>query len=201
VVAKLNQVQKLIDEGKHYEAAKLLSLDIDAVFRETLGIDKPTVDPTIKALQDEIAALKAGQTLTAEQLKAQEAAAREQGHAKIIAHVSGSPDKFPFLSRNPEWVKETLSGAEEAYETIKSKLGRDLNDAEKQKLLNTALAEGEETHAKRAKLYGATSPAKPTTTPAPSPTITGAVRGNLTPSTTKKPATLEELKALRRQNR
>ena len=113
------------------------------------------------------------------------------------------PDKYPFLSRSPEWTKDAVKQAEGAYEQAKAKSleerGRDLNDAEKQELLLAAFEVAEEDRAKQAALYAPRTPA-PAAAKKPTPrTVDNSMRAAVTKvNPSRKGATLEELKRERR---
>lgn len=206
---KWDQAQKLISEGKHFDAVSLLGEGVlNRAVEEVTGGSVPTTktDPALKALQDEIDALKANQNKSKEERDAetsqQAAQEREQGVTKIVAEVTAAKEAFPFLSRSPEWVKHALTGADEAYPQLVKKLGRQLSDTEKNTLIKAALEEGEAMRAKEAALYGAPAPkAAPKPAPKTPTTFDASMRGSTSPLYTRDQSgkTIDDLKAERRK--
>lgn len=225
--AKIVKATKLIAEGKNFDAIREVVGEevFNAAVREVVGAggEKPKADPEVAKLKEKIEELERGQTGTKEQLDAAAVAQREIGVNKIVEEVTGLTEQFPYLSRNPEWVKESLQRADKVYEVAKEKSvkekGRDLNNTEKNALLRAALEVSEEEHVERAKMYGAPAAKKkdpPTAASAarkpvparkvvdntkkPTPrTVDNTMRGNVTSIIPKKKtATLEELKRERR---
>ena len=228
LLSKVQTAEKLAKEGKHYDAIKALGIvDFDKAAAEVMGqaTAEAELDPKVKeirdaanaeiqALKDKLAALEEGQTKTKEEREAEkkeadaerkrlDARAKEEGTTRIVAEVTALADRFPFLSKSPDFVREALNGADEAYPLLVKKLGRDLNDDERNGLLRAALEEAETQHAGRAKLYATATdrykkPEEPPA-PAPSPTVTSDVRGNVVSHKPRVKKTFEQVKAERRK--
>lgn len=206
---KVEKATKLIEQGKAFDAIiDLVGIKaFNAAVAEVTGATdkKPPLTEEQKALTDELDALKRDSASAKEALAAAAEREKEIGIGVIIAEVTGTEKaRFPYLSRSPDWVREALKGADEAFISANALClkdrGRHMNGEERNRLLQVALETAEEDHAKRAKLYGAAEPA-PESKPKPSPrTIDRTMRGSVVKSLPhKKSATLEELKRERRQ--
>lgn len=205
--AKVDQAMKLIAAGKSFDGIKdLVGIDaFNQAVKQVIGAEEAVkLTPEAAKLQEELEALKKDNASTKEQLAAAAAVQREVGVTKIIEEVKSIPDQFPFLSRSADWVRDALKGADDAYSVANAKCrednGRDMNDAEKNRLLRAALEVAEEDHAKRAKLYATPEPAKKDAPKKPTPrTVDNTMRPGVTSiKPTRGKATLEQLKAERR---
>jgi hypothetical protein len=206
---KVEKATKLIADGKAFDAIiDLVGIKaFNAAVAEVTGATdkKPPLTEAEQARADELESLKKDNATTKEALAAAAEREKEAGIGVIISEVTGAEKaRFPYLSRSPEWVREALKGADEAFVSANALClkdrGRHMNGEERNRLLQVALETAEEDHAKRAKLYGAAEPA-PEPKPKPSPrTIDRTMRGSVVKSLPhKKSATLEELKRERRQ--
>lgn len=208
----VRKAKELAKQGKNYEAIKLLELDFDAAAREVMGLEPEQAsekDAEIEALKAKLAELegkanelvKSKEELDAERLRQ----TKEQGLKAIKDHVKASKDKFPFLSRSDSWIEHALKGADEAYLKIRAdrdKAGKpDLTPEEKEKLIDTALTEGEAMRAEEAKLYGVTGQTQEQ--PSNGAGITSDIRRGTVRPPVKQPSgkSIEDLKRARRQAR
>ncbi len=218
--AKLEQARALVAEGKHLAAVELLGIDLNAAVAEQLG-EVPgageAIDPKVAELAKTVEELKASAAerakRDAEELQARTVEGRKADVAAIVDHVKADPATYPYLSRNPAWVQEAYDTASDlvpkVVEQIKAREGseRPLTAEEKHKLMTAALAQAEEDHAGRAKLYGAPSvalerpngavPPRPSARPA---TFDASMRGGTAQPTNrpKTKLTFSEAKARRR---
>jgi hypothetical protein len=220
---RLKKAAELAKDGKHYEAIRALKadgIDFDKAAAEVLRLqtEEANADPETKKLRDDLAAanerlakLEDGQTQAQKDAKETAAAAakaqKETRIEQIVAEVTLATERFPYLSKSAEFVREALEGADEAYPLAVKHYGRPLTDEEKNGLLRAALEAKEDEHAARAKLYGVKPrgqakpkegekpPAAASTTPT---TTDGAMRGTVAVTVPHRKRTYAEIKAERR---
>lgn len=208
--ANVEKALKMIAEGKQFDGIReLVGIDaFNAAVKQVIGAEAaaPAETPKEKELREKLEALEKDGATTKEQLATAAAAQREYGVTKIIEEVKAAAEQFPYLSRSPEWVREALKGADEAYPKALAKKREDsgdakadLDDGEKNALIRAALEVAEEDHKGRAKLY-ATPEAAPAPKAKPQPrTVDNSMRAAVTKvAPHKKSMTLEELKKERR---
>ena len=202
---QLAAAKKLAAEGKHYDAIRALGLDFDSAVAEVVGAPGATKpDPELAKLREEIAALKAGVSETQQQQTAAQRAAREAAVDNIAARVAADGKTYPYLARSKEWVREALTGADEAYAQAVAANGGPLTQEQKDQLIAAALTVAEERRAAESKLYAPAAPAPAEAPPRapegrPGPrTITSAVRSAVTAPRAGGPKTLDEIRRERR---
>lgn len=211
---KLAEARKLVGEGKHNAAAKLLGIDLNAAVAEELG-ETPAPgeepDPKVKELEETVRRLTESDAARAkreaEELQVRTKESRAADVNVVVEHVKAEAAKYPYLSRNPDWVAEAYDGAADAYPKVVERLGRPLTGEEKTRLVEAALAEKEAEHVERAKLYGPPSvglerrggAAPPRPGARPSTFVASMRGGTATPVTkTKTKLSFEDAKARRR---
>jgi len=195
---KLEQANKLAQEGKHYDAIRLLGQDwFDSATREVLQVQQDPGNAEVSALRKEVDELKAARDQAgkdAQSAKEQAATeAREAGLRKVAEYVQADSKTYPVLSKSPELISMSMKGADEAYPKLVAKLGRDLTDTEKNDLIRAALAEGED---KWGKVFA------PKPAAAQGSAVDSTIRGGVTTPASAAPTgpmTLEQVKALRRE--
>lgn len=209
--AIVRKARELKQQGKHYDAIKLLELDFDAAAREVMGLEPEQTsekEQEIEALKAKIAELE-GQTKdlvkSKAELDAEKAAqVRANGLKMICDQVKAAKDKYPFLSRSDKWIEQALKTADEDYLRISAERSKDkkpdLTDEEKEQLITAALTKGEALRAEEAAIYGAS--AKPAQEPEQvRPGITSDIRRGTVRPQPKEPGlkTIQDVKRARRQ--
>lgn len=217
-VAPLVAAKALVAQGKHLEAIKALGIDLNAAVAETLSGPGEAAEPTAEAkelarLASELEAVKADQAARLERDKGDEAkrfeAMRQEDVKNVGEFVKKEDAKYPFLARSEKRIAAAYEGAVDANNTLVEKLGRQLTEPERHKLVLDALAEREAWHAEEAKLDGAgvsANPANVRTDPTPSTasarptTFSGDLRGGTVNPVTKQRSrmTFSEAKRARR---
>lgn len=211
----LIKAKELAAAGKHREAMAALGIDLNAAVAEELAGPGAAAEltPEQQALADmaaKLAALEEADKGRSEKDKAADAAKHAEVRAADVKSVTDfvgkDPAKYAYLSRNPAWVAEAYEGAITAHDTLVAEHKRELTGEEKHNLVLAALAQAEEDHAAKAKLYGANRPNDKTGPPPSKPsarptTFTRDMRGGTVTPTVKNRTqmTVSEAKRARRE--
>lgn len=150
--SKLDAFDGHVKAGKHLEAAKAIGLDLEAAFAEWMQTEQQQqTPPEVRELQAKLAALEAEREERSKQSKAaeeQEAAAQQRRHQeaaraefakRIEEDAKSTAPKYPHCAAAPDAAQDVLVIAQKAASAARTKLGRNLNDAEVEQLMATSL--------------------------------------------------------------
>lgn len=130
--AKVAEADKAIKAGDHIAAMKALGIDLDEAVRKATGSPSMTTKEEQlaaenKKLREENDAIKAAETK-----RTADATARASYDATLGAIVADTA--YPNISSTAD-AEKALAPAKAAYAVLKADLGRDLNQAEKDRLV------------------------------------------------------------------
>lgn len=195
---RFEKAAKLAQEGKHYDAAREAGIDVDAALAELLGQQQGTPgDTEVAKLRKDVEDLRKAREeearAKADEAKRQADAEQNQGRARVIEAVQKAADKYPYLAKSPDLIKSALADADAAYEKVKAEFGGVVSDADKNRILMTALDVHEE---KWATTFG---PPKERKNDPQTPGFSGDLRGGVKETAVAPPKrmTFEEVRARR----
>lgn len=139
-----SKAAELVKQGKHLEAIKALGADIHAAAREAMGVETEP-DPTAK-IREENERLKRE---VAEREQREKAAAESARMVDSLVTDVGKDERFADIAKDKAAVVAAVREANDVYTEFRRRSGRDLTDAEKDRLVVSALMVHQEDLRKR----------------------------------------------------